>query len=136
MPLRTNKVKQVQSAGNPWKSKYGDDMYPWEVEMEGGDVGTANTKDADPSKAWPVGGEVTYNVEETDKGNKFQRVYDNPAQGPKSGSSGSKGSNASFALSYAKDLGVAYVAAGKLDGGLPENIKKTASGFKKWLDEN
>lgn len=82
---KTNKVKQVQSTGNPWKNKHGDDMYPWEIEMEDGSVGHANTKSPDSSKAWPVGEEVTYNVEENDKGDKFMRIYDNPSKSASNG---------------------------------------------------
>lgn len=87
MGLLTGKVKQVQSAGNPWKNKHGDDMYPWEIYMEDESVGYANTKSADASKAWPVGEEVTYNVEKNDKGDKFQRVYDNPPKSSQASSS-------------------------------------------------
>jgi len=79
--LKTSKIKSVQSAGNPWKNKYGDDMYPWEIAMENGDVGEANTKGADSSKAWPVGEEVSYHLETTEKGSKLTKVYDNKGGG-------------------------------------------------------
>jgi len=129
--------KIIKKVGNgTWNTKQGETMYAWELEMENGDVGVANTKDAD-GKNLPEGDTIDYNYTESERGNKIQKVYV-PGSNPKGGSNGSKGSNGSFALSYAKDLVVAAIRADVSNASVDadEDVIKIADKFKKWLDEN
>ncbi len=128
---KTSTVKSVQSAGNPWKTKRGDEMHPFEIEMENGDVGVANTKSPDSTKAWPVGEEVSYHLEESERGNKLTKIYENNG----SSKGGGKGSNKSYALSYSKDLAVAAIGSGLDNSPTVEKIIENAKKFETYLND-
>lgn len=98
--MKTSKVKSVQGNGS-FEGKYGL-LYKFEYEMENGDVGEANHKSPEGIKK--VGEEVTYELKSTDYGDKIKFVQ------PEGGSYKKTGNNASFALSYAKDVHIARMA--------------------------
>ncbi len=112
-----------------WSNSYGT-FYPHYVTFENGDVAITNkTKE----NAFSVGQELQYElVGEDNVGNqKFKEYRENPSQ------SQGQGSNASFALSYAKDITVARITTGlEADKELMNDLIKTANIFNKWLNEN
>ena len=76
-----------------------------------------------------VGSNFDYDIE----GDKIKRVSQKPFGGG-GGGGGSRGSNASFALAYAKDFAIAKMAS---NPAIDSNaIIAVATSFKKWLDEN
>lgn len=132
--MKKSKVQSVIPTGT-FKSDYGTDLgdgtkgfYKFEYLMEDGAVVNASHK----SKEAPFkpGDEVEYTITNAEYNNgkvskpeekKFQR---------KSGG----GSNASFALSYAKDY---HTANGVLDASDPAGtITATADKFLAWLNQN
>ena len=121
--MKTDKVKSVQANGT-WDSKYGL-MYKYEVSMENGDTGeysstkySSVTEDGFP---FPEGKEVSYDFQDGQYP-KIKTVSDfKPFK--------KSGNNASFALSYAKDL----VIADKV--GI-DKILETATKLNEWLNQN
>ena len=132
--MKTSKVTKAEFK-KEFDSNYGK-LYSFLVEFENGDSGFYNSKNKDNPK-FTVGKEADYTVEEK-QGNKgsyniikpvkkdFTTTYDKGS---------SKGGNASFALSYAKDY---YIACcnhidPKTDA---DTICEVAEIFKNWLDKN
>ena len=119
--MKTSKIKEIRSV-NSYESKYGT-FYAHEILMENWDAWQLSKKTEGSIK---VGDELNYTITENEYGFKIKEVRDFPTNqqwGKK------KGWNASFALSYAKDL----VVAGKTDVG---TILEQATKFKEWLDNN
>jgi len=125
--MQTSKITNKQGQGN-WPSKYGL-MYKWDIEFENGDCGEANTKDED-GKSYIVGETIDYEITDTDHGKRIKKLQ--VAGSPNSVKKG--GSNASFALSYAKDLVIGTVDSPVNHG--EDAVMAIASKFKKWLDDN
>lgn len=89
---------------NSWQGQNGT-VYYHEIELDNGDKGQIGSKEQMPAKLNP-GQELTYTIEQTDKGNKIKAVgFKGKAPvDPRAQFIG-------FASAYAKDL----VVAGKLD---------------------
>jgi hypothetical protein len=122
---KTATITEIEAV-KPWESKYGT-MYGFDIVLDNGDEGQVNKKSSDALK---VGDTITYNITPSDYGNKIKEVFEN--RGGKT-SRGFNGSKASFALSYAKDIAVASIAA---SGNVPANTTKqvtdTAEKFYQW----
>lgn len=132
METKQSKVKSVQANGT-FESQYGL-LYKFEYQMEDGTVLTANHKGQTPL---PAGTDVEYEIKGSNDHGSYGKVSKpKPANGFQKGGSygGSKSNNASFALSYAKDLGIANIEKG-VDVST-ENILTVATKFKEWLDNN
>jgi len=90
--MKNSKIVKKEDNGT-FDSKHGL-LYKWKIEMENGDKGDCNTKDQE-GKAYVIGEAIDYDFEPGEFP-KIKKVYNKP--------NNSKGSNASFALSYAKDV--------------------------------
>lgn len=110
------------------------------VELENGDKGQVGSKTMAPD--FLEVGEVfhyTISSKETQKGTQYVLKRVKPPEAPSGESAPAqtyKGDsrNASMALSYAKDLAVANIAAAREFGSA--DVLKVAELFKKWLDSN
>jgi len=122
--MKTSKVKQVQGSGT-YDSMYGL-LYKFEYLFEDGTVLTANHKTQDGN--FKIGDEVEYEIKGTNDYGSWGKVGkpQEEANG-KTYSKSSKGNNASFALSYAKDLCV----GGQIKIG---DVLSYATKFNQWLD--
>lgn len=116
-----------------YQSKFGE-MFVHEITFENGDKGDYNAKGKDQDKFVP-GKEVEYTIETKINGNFtnviIKPVSDKPAVGG-GFKAGTRSGNESFALSYAKDLGVAQIAAGKLVKST--EVIEVAEVFFNWLE--
>jgi hypothetical protein len=133
---KLSKVKSITGAGT-WENANGVDLgngtkgfFSFEYSMEDGTVLKANHKS---DKGFDVGSEVEYVITgSNDYGNrgKVQKPSDNP-QGGGGGYKASKGNqNASFALSYSKDLCVGDPQK------VVDQVTAIADGLLKWLNAN
>lgn len=122
MEIKTSKIKSVEVLPS-WSNSNGT-FYPHKVTFDNNEIAIANKK---KERAFAIGQEIKYQITGQDNiGNlKFKEVQDQPY----TGGSGKKGSNASFALSYSKDLVIG-------DKVTIEQILPTASKLLKWLNEN
>lgn len=102
MQAQTATVKSVLGC-KPWDGPKGKVFYHT-LELDNGVVGQIGKK---RENAFAAGDKLTYELEETDRGNRLKEILPN-GNGFKSG--GFRGSDASFALSYAKDLTVSLIA--------------------------
>ena len=127
-----SKVKNVQGAGT-WDSQYGT-LFSFEYHFEDGTVLKANHKT--DNGYFKVGEEVAYTVtkDHPDYG-KSGKVKKPEAQnnGFKPKNMG-KGSQASFALAYAKDYAGFHIEKG-VDY-TSDQILETATKFNEWLKTN
>ncbi len=127
MEVKKSKIQKVEMLPE-WSNDYGT-YYPHKVTFENGDVAIANKKSKD---AFTINQEIQYEIVGQDPAgnNKFKEVQD------ESYTPGFKkqGGNASFALSYAKDLGIAHINKGAEFGAT--EIIQVAEKFNKWLNEN
>ena len=129
---KITKVEMLQE----WSNANGT-FYPHKVTFENGDVAIANKKS---QNAYIAGQEIKYQIVGQDNvgNNKFKEVKEDYSYGgggrPKGGYS--KGSNASFALSYAKDIAVAFINNENEDNLSSDDILALANKFNKWLNEN
>lgn len=128
--MKTAKVTEVLDV-KEWNGPNGTVFYH-KIRLDNGDAGTIGKKTSGSVKA---GDTLNYEITETEHGNKIKTVQDNNF-----GGKGFRASNASFALSYAKDLMVAQIAAGKTADLLtPAIIDATliaAGRFQSWLKEH
>lgn len=128
-----SKVKNVQGAGT-WDSQYGT-LYSFDYEFEDGTVLRANHK---TENHFNVGDEVEYKItkeNEFGKSGKVSKPQQQKPAGYKGGyNGGGKGSQASFALAYAKDWAGFYISKG-VDK-TPSDVLEAAEVFNKWLQEN
>ncbi len=125
MDIKKSKITKVEMLPE-WTGANGT-FFPHKVTFENGDIAIANKK---TQNAYSEGQEIQYTLDGVDNyGNKrFKEHRESTYSG------GKKGSNASFALSYAKDLAVAHIRNGveyKAD-----DIMKVAGKFNQWLNEN
>lgn len=128
--MKTSKVKNVQGAGT-WESQHGL-MFKFDYEFEDGTVMQAMHKS---ENHFNIGDEVEYEVKrenEFGKSGKVSKPQQNNFQG--GGFKGKTGSNASFALSYAKDVAGFNIAQGGTF--TSKQIIQVADEFLKWLNEN
>jgi hypothetical protein len=129
----TSKVHEIIEV-REWKGGHGT-VFFHKLKMDNGDIGEIGKK---VDNAFRVGDELTYEIEPTQFGNKFK--VPQPAFGGGNGFGGAKkGSTASFALSYAKDLAVANIAVNNAPiemASLATKIIATATTFQNWLKEN
>jgi hypothetical protein len=112
-----------------WSNSYGT-FYPHKVTFDNGDVAIANKV---TEHAYTIGQELTYELNGQDKqgNNRFKEVEEQPTY---SGGNFKKGGNASFALSYAKDIAVAYINNSKPIS--TNDIIIMAKDFNEWLNNN
>lgn len=119
------KIKSIKPAGS-FDSQHGT-LYKSVYEFEDGTVLTANHK-TEVSK-YKAGDEVEYEVTKDDpkwgKSGKVSSINNFQKKG---------NNNASFALSYSKDIYIAKIAAGQDPQG--KTLLDTANLFLKWLNEN
>lgn len=67
---KTSKIKSV-TFKNEWNNPKGGVLYYHEIELENGDKGQIGTKKPNP---FAIGDDLTYTIEQTEKGNKIKRV--------------------------------------------------------------
>ena len=126
---KTAIVKQVQGNGT-FENEHGT-FYSFEYVFDDDVALTANHKTQNaPHKP---GDKVSYTIRgKNDYGN-YGKV-EKPKQNGYNSYGKASGSQSSFALSYAKDIAVAYITKGQ--DYTPEEIMATASKFNTWLKEN
>lgn len=132
--MKTGTVTAVHGCKS-FNGQHGTIFYH-KIELDNGDIGEIGKKSEGAVK---VGDSITYEITATEYGNKIKQIQ------PQNGFNGggfkgqSRGSSASFALSYAKDLAVANIAANNaplaLDA-IAEKVLTTATRFNQWLKEN
>lgn len=136
------KVTVISVTGNgSFSSQYGDEngllySFIYTLENEQGQTGEFHVNHKTPEAKFKEGEEVEFEEKGQDqKGNKKAKLS-NVGSGSYSSNTGyqkkSTGSNASFALAYAKD----YHTANGVDGNIVEVITATATGFLEWLNDN
>lgn len=145
--VKTSRIDEILNE-KPWDGKHGRVWY-YTLVLQNGDRGEIGTKTRDFYK---MGDELVYTAENTDHGWKLKKFnpdqQQNNYQGGSQGNSqpqqqgqqtprGARGSSASFALSYAKDLAVANVAANgqPIDMEmLADKVIAAAEKFNSWLE--
>lgn len=138
--MKQSKITAIQNNGT-YNSKFGL-MYQYEITLENGDSGDYSSKNYTAIDELPfaIGEEIYYEFEMYQgKYPKIKKPSKNPPQEgqsfpPSGGGFKSKGGNGAFALSYAKDLGIAMIGQGQKIGSA--EIMAVADAFKKWLDDN
>ena len=134
---KTSKVKNVKGV-REYDGQNGKVFY-FQIEMENEDSGSIGKKKADAIK---VGDELTYELEVTDKGNKIKPVQSGNGFGGGLAKALPQAKDASFSLSYAKDLIIALIESGDLPeesrnaDGLVKSTLWVADRFNKWLKDN
>ena len=126
MEIKTSKIKEIHQI-KPFNNSYGTTYYH-QLLLENGEKIEIGKK-----KEMKVGWEITYSVDVDGSQHEYSKAKSEQPQNQvfqKKG--GSKGGNASFALSYAKDLAVAYVGQGK--DFTSDEIIKVAEAFNDWLN--
>jgi hypothetical protein len=133
--MKTAIVEDVRSI-RKWEGPNGTVFYH-EIVLDNGDFGSIGKKTEDSIH---IGDELTYTIELHDRGNRIKAV--NPQFGGGGNGGGGfkgtgRGSSASFALSYAKDLAVANIAAANAPiemEGLTDRVIAAAEKFNTWLE--
>lgn len=130
--MTTAKIQSIEGAPREWEGAHGK-VYFYKLVMDNGDTGEIGKK---KPNAFNIGDSLTYTVESGQYGNKLKEVQQNGFRG---GNGQSRGSTASFALSYAKDIAVANI--NKSDkplemASLAGKVIETAGIFNTWLKEN
>ena len=124
--MKTSKINKVEMLPE-WSNSHGT-YYPHKIHLENNDVGIINKKS---KNAYSKGQELTYELNGTDNvgNNKIKEIK------PEfNGYKKSQGNNASFALSYAKDLAIANISQGKEV--TAKQVVKVAETFNDWLKAN
>lgn len=124
--ITTSRIKAVKEV-KEWSNDYGT-FYQHLIEMLNGDKIEISKK-----KKYEPGQELTYEIVGDPGQHEFTKAK--TAQKPQDHFKAGKGSNASFALSYAKDIAIAAYENGG-DKLSTDNILAVASKFNKWLNEN
>lgn len=137
-----------------WDGPHGR-MFYYTLVLDNEERGEIGTKKQD---AYTIGQELTYTTEQTDRGLKFKRYFDPQGGPPQSNgqpqsqpqqnqqqaapaarqfTGGGRGSNASFCLSYAKDLCIAAMPNHPevTTNQWVEATLITASKFHAWMQE-
>lgn len=109
MEIKTSKVKSAQPTGRTWSSN-GQTYHVHSIEMENGDKGEYSSKSPNQDKL-KVGEEANYEYHPA-TGNFPPKIKPKQAEkferGGYSGGKNGHGNVASFALSYSKDIYIAY----------------------------
>lgn len=132
---KTSKIQEVGTI-NRWDGPNGTVFYHT-ILMENGDRGSIGKKHENAVK---IGDTLTYQIELSDRGNKIKEVRENNfTSGGQRFAGAQRGSCASFALSYAKDIAVANI--NKSDKPfdmemIAGKVVASAAIFRKWLKEN
>lgn len=114
---------------NEWDNPKGGKIFYHEIELDNGDKGQIGTKDKEPSKLNP-GQELTYTIEKTEKGTRIKVVPQ--AMG---GFKRQTGSNASFAMAYAKDVVIGSWTEHSPKKLTSEELFKIADKMYLWMEE-
>lgn len=123
METKQSTVSKVLHNVRQYDSKFGK-MYVHQIRFDNGDAGDYSSKTETCTK-FKEGEQVDYTIEFREyNGNRFATVK--PVQQQQFGG-GKRGGNESFALAYAKDLGIAR-------NDTDEAILKTADIFLNWLN--
>lgn len=155
MSIKFGKIEDVLT-GNIWDNPRGGRVFYYNLVMDNGDKGNIGTKTQD---SYVPGDTLYYKIEKSDKGDKFKKASNDeiaefqkqngnaegqqPLPQPTVKNFGGRGSDASFALSYAKDfIGKAMEHQGRHDED-PISINQwceatlvTAAKFNLFLREN
>ncbi len=132
---KTAKIERLTASDGPvWTSQQGVPYYGIQLWMDNGDQGDALVKT--PTEL-TVGQELTYQNETTQYGERIKIDWAAMRGGRPGGfRPASRGGNASFALSYAKDIAVARLSDSLSKGMTDDEIMTLAAKFKQWLDSN
>jgi hypothetical protein len=130
---KTAKVIDV-IAVNKWDGPKGA-IFFHKIALDNGDVGDIGKK---ANGAIKTGDSLNYTIEETQHGNRIKQVQQqNGFRGVPGGGGGGRGTTSSFALSYAKDICVANIAAAgkpiEMTAGLARRVTNVAEIFQNWL---
>lgn len=144
--VKTSRIDDVLNE-KVWDGKHGRVWY-YTIVLDNGDRGEIGTKTQDFYK---IGDTLTYTAEHDERGTKFKKFNPDQQGNNYGGGNGqqahsqpagnaprtSRGSSASFALSYAKDLAVANVAANgqpiEMEA-LADKVIAAAEKFNAWLE--
>lgn len=133
---KTSTIKSIDGV-KPFDGRNGT-IYYHKVTLDNGESGEVGKK---KNNAFNIGDSFTYTSESSEYGLKFKEVFQGGGGfgGGQRGGGQQRGSSASFALSYAKDLAVANIA--KSDKpidmeALSAKVISAASKFQSWLKEN
>jgi hypothetical protein len=131
METKTSKVTKVTQNTRNYASKFGT-MYVHVIEFENGDKGDYSSQKQICEK-FTEGNEASYTIE-TKVNGQYTNVIVKPAQSfvPNQKKFGSSGSEESFALSYAKDLGCARIEKG-IQAVSADTVIADAEKFYSWL---
>lgn len=130
------KITEITPNGS-WQSEHGE-MFVYLIKIDADGIpfeGQANAKSAEVEKLpYKTGEEVEF--EHTESGNQYPDKLKITKEGgsyqqPKP----QKGSNASFALSYAKDIAVAKIYNNGGAKAYTEDIIEQAESFLQWLNK-
>lgn len=109
MDERTAKVRQIENI-KKWDGPHGT-IWFHSIVLDNGDSGSIGKK---KEFGIAIGDEITYTIEPGQGGNKIKQVFAPPTDGDSGDSTSTggttyqkRGSGASFALSYAKDVMIA-----------------------------
>lgn len=115
---------------NEWANPKGGTVYYHEIELDNGDKGQIGTKEKEPAKLNP-GQTLTYTIEQTDKGAKIKVV----SPGGTMAMRRPAGSNASFAMAYAKDVVIGSWAEHSPKKLTSDELFKIADKMYQWMEE-
>lgn len=130
---RTAKVRNIENI-RKWAGPHGT-IWFHEIMLDNGDQGSIGKK---KENGIAVGDEITYTIEASEHGNKIKQVFNPEANGVSGGQRSSRGSSASFALSYAKDVMVAAMPFHQeiSTNQMIEATLVAATKFNNWMKEN
>lgn len=127
------KILEIDGTGS-WPGQHGE-MFTYLVRIQGDDeiyTGEANAKsERADGLPYKIGDEVEFEHEPASNPN-YKDKLKIRKEGSENYGGKAKGSNRSFALSYAKDLAIAHMGRGLNSD--TESIIKQADAFVKWLD--
>lgn len=125
---KVSKVTSIVGDGT-WNTKDGMLMYKYQYEMEDGGKLSASHQS---ENKFAIGDEVEYEIKGTNTYGSYGSVSKPFQGGGNSFTSKVKGNNRSFALSYAKDIAIAFIEKGQAFD--RDKIIETAETFNTWLD--
>jgi len=135
MESKSGKITNI-TQGKQFTNNYGT-FYGYYLTFDNGDNGGYTSKTSyDQALKFSLGDFIYYDFEKNGKyGKVLNPSKDNPADKNQGFTGGRKtGSNASFALSYAKDLACANISIGKDISAI--DMCKVADKFLEWLNSN
>jgi hypothetical protein len=131
--MKTAKVTGVLAC-KPFDGRNGRIWYH-KLELDNGEVGEIGKK---TENAFKIGDTLSYTSETSEYGLKFKAVTDYNTNGGGGFKGGARGSNASFALSYCKDITVALIPLhpDKTPTDWTATTLAMADKFNNWLKEH